>query len=387
MDNENVYHHVYNLSENYNIFPPEKITDYDHQFLNKKNFPPNVHPPNPQHPSIKLLNPSQPLPSTTMMIQEFNANQSESQFKVVNTPKLMNKLHADFNKFTQENKGISVPNSSQLNTPLQTMGDEINAFIRAPPSIEGTPPSIGPHFAPNNIPLPPPADSQPVLTNNPNVTVSLERDIWNQRGLNSMMYPFVYRDKPFFQLPQSNLILNPQPIYLAIDSRTRDRRKWPNPARYRIPLVGTDQDEFTSGERYKNIYSISLLSAVVPNVNNILDELYIILEIDEIDSMYDSPSPPCAKAFTKLHFSESSGAFLRLDKGVGDPLTRIFYPKPLASLSSLTISFKRFDGTLFDFGVDTVPPTPSNNDIQNSLTLEIMTKVVDVNQAIGHRNV
>jgi hypothetical protein len=210
-------------------------------------------------------------------------------------------------------------------------------------------------------------------------------------GEASHAYPMVYRDAPFLQLPQSNLIVNPVPAYLTIDSRDRDRDAWPNSNYYRIPLVAPDNKPNVKapGRRYKNIYSISLLSAVVPKASGVLDEPYLLMQIDEVDNVYDSANPACARAFTKLYFKEVcvGSPYLRLDKGVGDPLTKIYWPAPRASLDSVTISFRHYDGTLFDFGPDAAPPADPLNDRQTSITLEIRTFVVDVGKALGTRNV
>ena len=203
-------------------------------------------------------------------------------------------------------------------------------------------------------------------------------------------YPFVYRDDPFYQLPQSNLIVNPVPAYLTIDSRDRDRTVWPNTNQYKIPLVAVDNDlnVMSPNVRYKNIYSISLLSCVIPNLQHVLHESYLLLQINEIEHVYDSASPAAARAFTKLYFKDIApwSKYLRLDKGVGDPLTKIYWPAPRASLDSITLSFRHPDGTLFDFGSDAPLPSPPLPDRQTSITLEIRTFVVDSARSIGHRN-
>jgi len=211
------------------------------------------------------------------------------------------------------------------------------------------------------------------------------------RGEADKAYPQVYRDVPFFQLPQENLITNPVPFYLTVDSRDRDRRVWANSNEFRIPLVTSSQDLNVKAPnvRYKNIYSIGLLSCVVPNRGNVLAEPYLLLQIDEIDNVYDSANPPSAKAFTKLYFTEpcAGSSYLRLDKGVGDPLTKVYWPAPRSSLDQVTISFRRYDGSLFDFGADDPLPDPPLEDRQTSITLEIRNFVVDTGKAIGHRNV
>jgi len=374
-DNENIYHQTYNTSANYNIFPPDK--------------PNHILPPNSRND-----------PQPQSQSHPYSAPDGTSSHSQIPTQELLNNLHKDFDKFVQQNKiepvGRTHPftRSQQMDTPFQTQLSVRNSFIQGPTEVPPGDPMIDSHLQPSFDPHTPPQSNIPEQNGpnlKPDVEVSLERDIYNQRALASMRYPQVFQDAPFFQLPQQNLIINPAPIYLFIDSRDRDRARYPNPNRYRIPLVSSDTESniHTSGIRYKNICSISLLSAVVPNTNNILDELYVVLQIDEIDPMYDASNPSCSKAFTKLHFQEvcAGSTFLRLDKGVGDPLTKVFYPKPLASLASLTISFRKHDGTLFNFGTDTSPPANPNQSLQNSLTFEIMTKVTDVTQAIGHRNI
>jgi len=390
-DNENIYHQTYSTSANYNIFPPDKPMDYDHRYNNL--------PPHPR-------NDPAPRPPTN---EYRTASEPNQDHKSIPTQQLLNRLHNDFDKFLHENnptpsrppnvRGPTGPTNSRghsLNTHLQSHLAATNNFIPGPMGmVSPNDPSVSPHFQPAYNPEMPPPDSEAAESSkpevNPDIEVSLEKDAWSQRALASMWYPQVYQDGPFYQLPQQNLILNPKPIYLFIDSRDRDRNRYPNPNSYRIPLVSSDTESNfrTTGTRYKNIYSISLLSAVVPNTNNVLDELYLVLQVDEIDPMYDASNPTCSRAFTKLHFSEvfTTGKFLRLDKGVGDPLTRVFYPKPLASLSSLTISFRKYDGTLFNFGTDSSPPANPIQDFQNSLTFEIVTKITDINEAIGHRNI
>jgi hypothetical protein len=118
-----------------------------------------------------------------------------------------------------------------------------------------------------------------------------------------------------------------------------------------------------------------------------LDEPYLLFQIDEVDKVYDSANVACARAFTKLYFKDvfPGSKYLRLDKGVGDPLTKIYWPDPLASLDRLTISYRRHDGSLFSFGPDSAPPADPLPDRQTSVTFEIRTYVVDTGKAIGFR--
>ena len=76
-------------------------------------------------------------------------------------------------------------------------------------------------------------------------------------------YPQVFPDAPFMQIPQSNLIINPVPVYISLDSRDRDRRTYPQTNRYRIPFVSSSDSTSVrvTGDRLRNIYSISVLSS------------------------------------------------------------------------------------------------------------------------------
>jgi hypothetical protein len=204
-------------------------------------------------------------------------------------------------------------------------------------------------------------------------------------------YPDVFPDKVVpLQPSQDDLILNPVPIYISVDSRDRDRNLWPQTNQYRVPFVTSSNNPNikTTGDRIKNIYSISLLSCVVPNNDDVFDQPYLLLQIDEIEGIYDAANVTTSNALTKLYFREcySGSKFLRLDKGVGDPTSRIYWPAPKASLEQLTISFRNYDGSLFNFGTDTTPPTDPNTELQTTLTLEVRTYIVDTFDTIGHRN-
>lgn len=223
-----------------------------------------------------------------------------------------------------------------------------------------------------------------------NLQTRLNRSIFGDVQLANSAYPYAYMNQPFLQAPQSNLILNPKPFYLSIDSRDRDRKTWPNPAKYQIPLVASDTvDIHVPGQEYRNVHSIELMSAVVPRRTDCLNEPYLLLQIDEIQNTYHATNLATTKAFVKLHFNENitECPFLILDRDLSEPLTRYYYPKPLASLAKMTISIRKHDGTLFNFGTDTNPDLPPNPRVQNTFTFKIITYIPNVNQAIGQRNI
>lgn len=264
----------------------------------------------------------------------------------------------------------------------QAQTDDLKANHKDSPVPEY--PYVNPTAEPEDIePLPEDYNVQSIDDNR----VTLEQNIFGEQRLASNRYPFVYKNAPFYQLPQANLIQNPKIHYLHVDSRNRNRARYPNPNHYVYPLVSSSNDIDTPGREYKNIYNITLVTATIPVLNSPLDLPYIILVIDEIEGLYDAATPQCQNAFGKLLFTVSGGKFLRFDSGLSDPIVRVYYPAPKASLAKLTISWYKPDGTLFNWGTDTTPPTPINEDLQNSFTLQITTLVPNVETALGHRNV
>lgn len=191
----------------------------------------------------------------------------------------------------------------------------------------------------------------------------------------------------WFQLPQANLIVNPKSDYVSINSADRNRVKWPSTSDFCIKLIDDEpgQPNGVVGKRYRNVQSVKLLSAVVPNTNNVLDEPYLLLQIKEIEGMYDAATRPSQNAFTKLYFNQSPGKFLRLDKGVGDPITKVYWPTPKATIDRFTVSIRTYDGDVFDFGTD--DGADPNPELQTTFTLEIKDYIPDSKAALGHRNI
>lgn len=299
------------------------------------------------------------------------------------------------NDFTPFNSAVppQPSNGDGLLQSTRLIRSEEPESERYPNPAQDYDPSIPSYAQPGFDPLQPSADIGVVLDqlrDKPERgAIALRQTQDTQRHENNA-YPQVFKDEPFLQIPQSNLIVNPIPVYISLDSRDRDRDAWPQTNRYRIPFVtgSDDPDIRVTGDRLKNIYSISVLSCVVPNVPGIMNSPYLLLQFDEIEGTYDAPGIPTKNAFTKLYFREAgTGNYLRLDKAVGDPSTRIYWPAPRASLDHLTVSFRNFDGTLFDFGADSIKPAEPLLNLQNTLTLEVRTYVPDTEKAIGHRNV
>jgi hypothetical protein len=250
-------------------------------------------------------------------------------------------------------------------------------------------------------PLYPQYEERCVLNNNPQNTLPINidapreytRDVrtepmqFLEDDTAPMTYPDVYAPREFLQTPQMNLISNPS-WFLSIDSSDRDRGKYPNPFKYTIHMTGTSDNENVTGHVFKNVYSIELISAILPNVSEIKDEMYIVLEIEELEDIgFDSSNQHLKGAYAKLVMqSHLNDNFLVLDGDNSRPLKRIYYPSPKASIDRLTITLKKLNGELIDLGPDSDPDEPPLRDIQNSFTFRIITKIPDA-APLGHRNI
>jgi hypothetical protein len=132
--------------------------------------------------------------------------------------------------------------------------------------------------------------------------------------------------------------------YICINSIERDTSVYPNSNNFSINL----------NETFKNIYSIELIDATLPDKNNIQQEPYILLQINEISDTINSTNAALSNSFAILKLAPpiSSGFFISMDKSSWEKTPKI-YKEPKASLNKMTISIKKSDGTLFNFIQDT----------------------------------
>ena len=177
---------------------------------------------------------------------------------------------------------------------------------------------------------------------------------------------------------------NERSYLLTIDSFDRNRTEWPNTNNYRIHLGSNPDENGAHTERvYQNVKSIQLVHCVLANKEDLQDELYLLLHIDELGGIYEGTNLHSTKAFAKLNLYRSgylnTGAISYT--GFVDiyqtHLKKVFQPR-LATLDKMTISFRRCDGSLFNFGADNPANQTYNMEVQNSLTFRIITEEADV---------
>ena len=129
--------------------------------------------------------------------------------------------------------------------------------------------------------------------------------------------------------------------------------------------------------------SIQLVHCVLANKEDLQDELYLLLHIDELGGIYEGTNLHSTKAFAKLNLYRSGYLNTAAVSYTGfvdiyqTHLKKVFQPR-LANLNKMTISFRKHDGTLFNFGADNPAHQTYNMAVQNSLTFRIITEEADV---------
>jgi hypothetical protein len=159
--------------------------------------------------------------------------------------------------------------------------------------------------------------------------------------------------------------------YISIDSRDRDRILWPYTSQYEVKLDPPDPYRGAQIQRsFKNVLSVELMNAVIPNTNKILDMQYVYLNIREIDGILDTT---CGgkRFFAKLLPQHAIGNFIYNYQDIGERAKKVYAFRG-ARLDKLTIEFRDPYGNLANFGNDNGEhPNPL---VQTSLTLKIVVE-------------
>jgi hypothetical protein len=131
--------------------------------------------------------------------------------------------------------------------------------------------------------------------------------------------------------------------YLKISSADRDVVSYPNGSNFVIELP----------KEYKNIQSIELIQAIIPDKNNVTSEPYLLLSIEELEkSPLAALDKNTADSFAMLLLTNPplvAGSFITVDTKIHEN-TILFYQTPKAKLSRMTIKITDVDGNVFDFG-------------------------------------
>lgn len=165
-----------------------------------------------------------------------------------------------------------------------------------------------------------------------------------------------------------------QIYYLAISSKDRNISQYPDVNRYTIDLRN----------EYRNISTIELVQAILPAKNNVEQEPYLLLNIDEIEEVVHSNDIHIANSFAILQLAQptTSNGFIQIDKRIHENTVK-YFKTPKANLTKMSITITDSSGTPFNFGSDTNPP---NKALQNTFVFKITTLEKQRSQ-LNYRNV
>ncbi len=165
--------------------------------------------------------------------------------------------------------------------------------------------------------------------------------------------------------------------YLVLDSTERDRAKFPSTSSYDMDLSRVSS---IRGNGFANVHSVELVRATVPDANGVAAEPYLLVRVSDqlagraVQGNNDAVSD--SLAVLSLPAAASTGNFIHVAPADGNGFapTAVFPDAPLASLTKLQIRITDREGTPFNFGTDTTPPTAPNKALQIVLMLRIVTQ-------------
>lgn len=187
---------------------------------------------------------------------------------------------------------------------------------------------------------------------------------WNTDSYGHQSYPVAHSAESNTQLSVShepNIEYEQQIHYLVVSSKDRNTTLYPNVNRYVIHLP----------REYRNIHSIELIQAIIPDKQQVTDEPYLLLKIDEIEDLMASNDRGISDAFAVLQIAPptTTGGFIHIDKRIHENVIK-YYHTPKSSLSKMSITITDQDSNVFDFGADT--PNPPNKSLQNLFVFKVV---------------
>lgn len=149
-------------------------------------------------------------------------------------------------------------------------------------------------------------------------------------------------------LKEPDVIYEQRVKYITVSSLERNTTTFPNPGKFTITL----QNEL------RNLVSFELIQAILPNVNSVLDEPYLLLKIDELQDVMESNNRNIADSFAIVQLAPAingpSHSFINTDKRTYENTTKEFIT-PKASLAKLSITMTDLTGQEFDFRTGGTP--------------------------------
>jgi hypothetical protein len=143
--------------------------------------------------------------------------------------------------------------------------------------------------------------------------------------------------------------------YISIDSNDRDLKKWPNPNHYQInfePNSFSNNEKMTGfiNKSFNNVKSVEMIESIIPIRSNSGDNYkllpYILLEVEELGSVYQGTNDYISQTFSKLIFEKVIGSYCYSSNNFS--IKKIFNPR--IALNKFTVRFRKPNGKLYNFG-------------------------------------
>jgi len=166
---------------------------------------------------------------------------------------------------------------------------------------------------------------------------------YNDQSFSRDAYDRVYSNETNAQLSvtqEPKINYSKIEYYLTVSSRDRDTTAYPNGSQFVIELP----------KEFKNLYSVELLQAIIPNQNNVLNEPYLVLTVEELDDIMFSNNKTISEGFAMLMLTPPNGNFISIDNRIHENTVLYYNTNSKAKLSKMSIKITDVDGNIFDFG-------------------------------------
>lgn len=168
----------------------------------------------------------------------------------------------------------------------------------------------------------------------------------NRFNLNGNDYETVFNqqnNKQFSVLQETNINYDNREDYLVINTGSRDADTYPNSCKFVLEI----------DEPLKNVVKIELIQAIIPDRNNVQNQPYLLLKINELENVMLSNDKNISDSFAIIQLTAPTvpGTFIQCDKRITE-MVKLSYRTPKAKLDKMTISLTDPLGTIFDFGAN-----------------------------------
>lgn len=160
--------------------------------------------------------------------------------------------------------------------------------------------------------------------------------------------------------------------FLVISSKDRDITKYPTSSNFVIHLNNV----------FKSLCKIELLHATIPDKNNVSNQPYLILNIEELQvNTLRSNNTFIENSFAMLHpcIPVTNNTFMQIDSKLFENTYVEYNITPKATLAKMSIKITNANGELFSFGGDnTLDLDHQCTFVFKITTLEVPTETLNV---------